>query len=72
MKLWLEDFTLEPADIHEVGSTPSGDIVCSFAGFATGRGSGARTEIKFAIRCGFAEDGRIVSIHEYAKLPEDA
>ena len=70
MKEWLDDFVLEPPEIHEVGSTPTGDVVCSFAGFATGRASGARTEIRFAITCRFADDGRIVAIHEYATLPE--
>ena len=70
MKDWLDDFVLEPAEIHEVGSTLAGDVVCSFAGFATGRASGARTEIRFAIRCRFADDGRIVAIHEYATVPE--
>jgi ketosteroid isomerase-like protein len=70
MKEWLDDFALEPSEIHEVGSTPAGDVVCSFAGFATGRGSGVRTEIRFAIVCKFADDGRIVAIHEYATLPE--
>ncbi len=70
MKDWLDDFALEPPQIHELGSTPTGDIVCSFAGFATGRASGVRTEIRFAITCRFADDGRIVAIHEYATLPE--
>jgi ketosteroid isomerase-like protein len=70
MKEWLDDFVLEPPEIHEVGSTPTGDVVCSFAAFATGRASGARTEIRFAITCRFADDGRIVAIHEYATLPE--
>ena len=43
MKDWLDDFALEPPEIHEVGSTPTGDVVCSFAGFATGRAGGVRT-----------------------------
>lgn len=42
----------------------------AIAGFATGRASGVRTDIKFAITVGFADDGRIASIHEYATLPE--
>lgn len=67
---WLEDFVLESPEIHLVGATPNGDIVCSFSGFATGRASGARTEIRFAITCKFADDGRIAAIHEYATLPE--
>jgi ketosteroid isomerase-like protein len=70
MKEWLDDFVLEPPEINEVGSTPAGDLVCSFAGFATGRASGVRTEIRFAITVRFADDGRIVAIHEYATLPE--
>ena len=70
MKEWLDDFVLEPPEINEVGSTPKGDLVCSFAGVATGRASGARTEIRFAITFRFADDGRIVAIHEYATLPE--
>jgi ketosteroid isomerase-like protein len=70
MKEWLDDFVLEPPEIHVVGSTPTEDVVCSFAGFATGRASGVRTEIRFAITCRFADDGRIVAIHEYATLPE--
>ena len=70
MAEWLDDFALEPAEIYEVGSTPTGEVVCSFAGAATGRASGARTEIRFAITCRFADDGRIVAIHEYATLPE--
>ena len=70
MREWLDDFVLETPEIHEVGSTPTGDVVCSFAAFATGRASGVRTEIRFAIACSFADDGRIVAIHEYATLPE--
>ena len=70
MKEWLDDFALEPPEINEVGSTSTGDLVCSFAAFATGRASGARTEIRFAITFRFADDGRIVEIHEYATLPE--
>src|SRR5215210_1378927 len=68
MKEWLDDFTLEPPEINEVGSNANGNLVCSFAGFATGRGSGVRTEIRFAITVKFADDGRIVAIHEYATL----
>jgi ketosteroid isomerase-like protein len=70
MKEWLDDFTLEPPEIHEAGSTATGDVVCSFAGFATGRASGVRTDIRFAIKCRFADDGRIASIYEYATLSE--
>jgi ketosteroid isomerase-like protein len=70
MTEWLDDFALEPPEIDAVGSTPAGDVVCSFAGFATGRGSGVRTEIRFAIACSFADDDRIVAIHEFATLPE--
>src|SRR5215210_6106834 len=49
MREWLDAFTLEPPEIGEVGSTRTGDLVCSFAGFATGRASGVRTEIRFTI-----------------------
>jgi hypothetical protein len=70
MREWLDDFVLEPPEMHEVGSTPAGDVVCSFAAFATGRASGVRTAIRFAITCGFADDGRIVAIHEYATVSE--
>jgi ketosteroid isomerase-like protein len=70
MKEWLDDFILEPSAINEVGSTPTGDVVFSLTGLATGRASGARTEISFAITCRFADDGRILSIHEYATLSE--
>jgi ketosteroid isomerase-like protein len=70
MQEWLDDFVLEPPEMHEVGSTPAGDVVCSFAAFATGRASGVRTAIRFAITCGFADDGRIVAIHEYATVSE--
>jgi ketosteroid isomerase-like protein len=70
MKEWLDDFVLEPSEIHEIGSTPAGDVVCSLTGHATGRASGARTEICFAITCRFTVDGRIVSIHEHATLSE--
>ncbi len=31
MKEWLDDFILDPAEIHEVGSTRTGEVVCSFA-----------------------------------------
>jgi ketosteroid isomerase-like protein len=70
MQEWLDDFALEPPKIEAVGATPAGELVCSLAGFATGRASGVRTEIRFAITFGFAGDGRIASIHEYATLPE--
>jgi ketosteroid isomerase-like protein len=70
MREWLDDFALETPEIDAIASTPNGDLVCSFAGFATGRASGVRTEIRFAITVAFADDGRIVAIHEYATLPE--
>lgn len=70
MQDWIDDFILEPQVIEVVGAAPSGRLVCSQDWFATGKGSGVRSEICYAADYGFADDGRIVEIHEYAAVAE--
>ena len=70
MQDWIDDFILGPQVIEVAGAAPSGRLVCSQAWLATGKGSGVRTEIRYAADYSFADDGRIVEIHEYATVAE--
>ena len=66
----MDEFILEPQVIEVAGASPFGRLGCSQAWFATGKGSGVRTEIRYAADYSFADDGRIVEIHEYAAVAE--
>ena len=70
MQDWIDDFILEPAVIEVAGAAPSGRLGCSQIWQATGKGSGVRTEIRYAADYSFADDGRIVEVHEYATVAE--
>ncbi len=69
MQDWIDDFILEPPVIEAAGAAPSGRLVCPGL-VATGKGSGVRTEIRYAADYSFADDGRIIEIHEYATVAE--
>jgi ketosteroid isomerase-like protein len=70
MEDWLEDFDFDAHVNEEAGVAPDGRLVCANHGVGTGKGSGIRTEIRYAGTYRFADDGRIVEIHEYATLDE--
>ena len=70
MQDWIDDFILERAVIEVAGAAPSGRLGCSQVWQATGKGSGVRTEIRYAADYSFADDGRIVEVHEYATVAE--
>ena len=66
MNDWLENFDLGATSIDEAGTTDDGRLVCSLTAVATAKRSGLTTEIRYAAVFGFAADGRILGIHEYA------
>ena len=70
MEDWLEDFDFESHAIEAAGVALDERLVCANHAVGTGKGSGARTEIRYAGTYRFADDGRIVEIHEYATLDE--
>jgi ketosteroid isomerase-like protein len=70
MEDWLEDFDFESHAIEAAGVAPDERLVCANHGVGMGKGSGIRTEIRYASTYRFADDGRIVEIHEYATLDE--
>jgi ketosteroid isomerase-like protein len=70
MEDWLEDFDFESHAIQAAGVALDERLVCANHAVGTGKGSGVRTEIRYAGTYRFADDGRIVEIHEYATLDE--
>ena len=60
----------ESPAIREAGVALGERLVCTNHLVGTGKGSGVRTEIRYASTYRFADDGRIVEIHEYATLDE--
>ena len=70
MEDWLADFDFESPAIREAGVALGERLVCTNHLVGTGKGSGVRTEIRYASTYRFADDGRIVEIHEYATLDE--
>jgi ketosteroid isomerase-like protein len=70
MEDWLEDFDFESHAIKAAGVALDERLVCANHAVGTGKGSGVRTEIRYAGTYRFADDGRIVEIHEYATLDD--
>jgi ketosteroid isomerase-like protein len=70
MSDWLDSFDFEAMPIDEAGATDDGRLVCSLAAMGTEKRSGLTTEIRYAGVFRFADDGRIIEIHEYATLGE--
>jgi ketosteroid isomerase-like protein len=70
MEDWLEDFDFESHAVEAAGVALDERLVCANHAVGTGKGSGVRTEIRYAGTYSFADDGRIVEIHEYATLDE--
>jgi ketosteroid isomerase-like protein len=70
MEDWLEDFDFESHAIEAAKVALDERLVCANHAVGTGKGSGVRTEIRYAGTYRFADDGRIVEIHEYATLDE--
>jgi ketosteroid isomerase-like protein len=66
MNDWLEAFDLELLPIEETRSTPDGRLVCALHAVGREKRTGLTTDIQFAAAFGFAPDGRLVEIHEYA------
>jgi hypothetical protein len=70
MNDWLESFDLELMPIEEARSTPDGRLVCALHGVGTEKRTALTTDIQFGAAFGFAQDGRLVEIHEYATHEE--
>jgi ketosteroid isomerase-like protein len=70
MEDWLEDFDFESHTTEVLGVAPDQRLVCANHGVGMGKGSGIRTEIRYAGTYRFADDGRIIEIHEYATLDD--
>lgn len=70
MSDWIEAFDLEPHAIDPLGTAADGRLVCAQEAAATEKRSGLRTEIRYGATTRFANDGRILEIHEYASAEE--
>jgi len=70
MSHWLESFDLKAMPIDEARSAPDGRLVCALHGVGTEKRTGLTTEIHYGAAFGFAPDGRLVEIHEYATYQE--
>jgi ketosteroid isomerase-like protein len=70
MNDWLESFDLETMPIEEARSAADGRLVCALHGVGTEKRTGLTTDIQFGAAFGFAPDGRLVEIHEYATHQE--
>jgi ketosteroid isomerase-like protein len=70
MEDWLEDFDFESHAVEAAGVALDERLVCANHAVGTGKGSGVRTEIRYAGTYRFADDGRIVEIHEYATVDD--
>jgi ketosteroid isomerase-like protein len=70
MEDWLEGFDLGAMPVEPVGTTPEGRLVCSLRGTGTEKRTGLTTDIHYGGVFTFADDGRIVEIHEYATVEE--
>jgi ketosteroid isomerase-like protein len=70
MSDWLESFDLELMPIEEARSAADGRLVCALHGVGTEKRTGLTTDIQFGAAFGFAPDGRLVEIHEYATHQE--
>jgi ketosteroid isomerase-like protein len=70
MNDWLESFDLEAMPIEEARLAADGRLVCALHGVGTEKRTGLTTDIHFAAAFGFAPDGRLVEIHEYASHQE--
>jgi len=70
MNDWLEGFDLEMTRTDEVGTTADGRVVCSLHGAATEKRTGLTTEMAYAAVFRFADDGRIIEVHEYRTVEE--
>ena len=66
MNDWLESFDLKAMPIEEARSVPDGRLVCALHGVGTEKRTGLTTDIRYGAAFGFAPDGRLVEIHEYA------
>ena len=66
MNDWLESFDLAMMPIEQTRSAPDGRLVCALHGVGKEKRTGLTTDIQFAAAFGFAPDGRLVEIHEYA------
>jgi ketosteroid isomerase-like protein len=68
---WLDAFDFEAMPTDRVATTSDGRLVCALHAVGTEKEIGVTTEIRYAEVFRFADDGRILEIHEYAAV-EDA
>jgi ketosteroid isomerase-like protein len=66
MNDWLESFDLQAMPVEPLGTAPDGRLVCALHGIGSERRSGVTLDIRYGGVFRFAEDGRILEIHEYA------
>ena len=71
MNDWLESFDFQTMPIEPLGTTDDDRLVCALQGTGLERRSGVTLDIHYGGVFRFADDGRIVDIHEYA-TSEDA
>jgi ketosteroid isomerase-like protein len=71
MEDWLDNFEFGGSSVSFEESIEVGDrLVCVQHVTATGKGSGIRSEIRYACVYGFGEDQRIAEVNEYATREE--
>jgi ketosteroid isomerase-like protein len=71
MQDWLDNFEFEGDSVSFEESIEVSDrLVCVQHVTATGKGSGIRSEIRYACVYGFGDDQRITEVNEYATREE--
>ena len=67
---WLNAFDFGAMPTEHVATTADGRLVCALYAVGTEKKLGLTTDIRYAAVFRFAEDGRILNIHEYAAVDE--
>ena len=70
MEDWLGAFDFEAMPADRVATTADGRLVCALNAVGTEKKIGLTTEIRYAGVFRFADDGRILEIHEYMAVEE--
>jgi ketosteroid isomerase-like protein len=70
MNEWLEDFEVKSLPIEIAGTAPDGRLVCVLHQVGTSRRTGLEMDIRYAALVGFADDGRILEIHEFENVEQ--
>jgi ketosteroid isomerase-like protein len=70
MNEWLDDFDVHSDPVELIGTATTGEVVCALHQTGTSKRTGLEMDIHYAVVVGFADDGRILAIDEYASREE--